>query len=899
MAFTFLRWLRTGMSASLEPPLQPPTSAARAKLSVGVEVATSDVTQSQTGTAQLDLLGPGDVAGIDPRQVIRMFPGPGTIDFEPTYLAHVEFDRPDLPWLFTPHGPSSGGILRPWICLVVVERGENAEFEPTLPLPRLTLRGPEVRELPALDEVHAWAHVQITGDTKAGAEAITANEPERILSRLVSSRVLDPERAYLACVVPTFKVGALAGLGQAVPATAPLDAWPKPPQDPNAVPADVELPVYHHWELATGGAGDFRSLVLRLEARDELPGVGTRELDVTTPDFDVDDRTQVTTIDLGGALRVDEPADPPVEAGLAADIEPVINTANAVAPPIYGRWHAAADGVNAPTSGSLGWLEALNLDQRHRVAAGVGTLVIQERQEDLMAAVWEQLGEVLRANQLLRQAQLAVAASERVVARHLAPLSDAELLTLVGPALSRIRLASGVTLRSSIAESCLPVLALSGAFRRIVRAHGPLDRRLTKLSLDVVPDVVPSPTLDATTIVRALAGGALAPRPIGLPVGAVAMPVRIRGDRGELILGHRPPLGAGGELTLGRRPPLGDRDRDSDPLAELAPSFATLQARAARTQCSALELGPVAATVRTRIEPDVAVAGRARRQVKVPKSPRLHLSSRLDPIMAAPEIPTPMIGPLMELGEEWLLPGIAEMPPNAIAIVEPNAEFIEAYMVGLNHEIGRELLWRGFPTDQRGTVFSVFWDRRGSVEAKNVTIPDRDLPPIHEWDRKTPLGGSLAGGGKDLVVMLIRGELLERYPRATIYLHRGCWVRDPQDNVVFKDDLAVRAPVELLDDDAWAADTRFPIFRGEAGADISFLGFPLPKQVVRGVDRGVAKPDAKDDDAGWYVVFQEQPTEPRFGDAPQPTPLLADTLAAELLRQPFRLFVHASDLVGG
>ena len=31
-------------------------------------------------------------------------------------------------------------------------------------------------------------------------------------------------------------------------------------------------------------------------------------------------------------------------------------------------------------------------------------------------------------------------------------------------------------------------------------------------------------------------------------------------------------------------------------------------------------------------------------------------------------------------------------------------------MVGLNHEFARELLWREFPTDQRGSYFRQFWD---------------------------------------------------------------------------------------------------------------------------------------------------------------------------------------------
>ena len=34
-------------------------------------------------------------------------------------------------------------------------------------------------------------------------------------------------------------------------------------------------------------------------------------------------------------------------------------------------------------------------------------------------------------------------------------------------------------------------------------------------------------------------------------------------------------------------------------------------------------------------------------------------------------------------------------------------------MVGLNHEFARELLWREYPTDQRGSYFRQFWDVSG------------------------------------------------------------------------------------------------------------------------------------------------------------------------------------------
>jgi hypothetical protein len=888
MSYTFIRWLRAGMSASLEGQPQPTSTAERAKLNVGVDVSGTGL-QSSVGTTKLEVLGPGDVTGIDPRQVVRMYPVPGTLDFEPSYRAHVEFDRPDLPWLLTPFGPDASQQLRPWICLVVLEKGEGVELIPGTP-PTLKVSGTAVSALPTLGDLPQWAHVQITGDTTRAAEAITADEPERIVSRLICPSKLSAGKSYLACVVPRFKRGALAGLGRDVPATAGLDAWTNQGTNQDTL---VELPVYHQWEFSTGGEGDFSSLVQRLESRSQLPGVGTRELDITDPGFGLQERANTVTVELGGALRVDEPADPPIDSDFASELEPIANEADAVGPPIYGRWHAAAEKVTDPGAGPAGWLDGLNLDPRYRAAAGLGTLVVQERQEDLMAAIWQQLAEILRANQLLRQAQLAVAASERIVARHLAPLSHLELLSVAGPTLPRIRVAPGKTARRAIAESCMPWLAFSGAFRKIVRAHGPIERRIARSTRDGVPDRPPPPAIDIPSMLDSLANGWLVAPPAELPDGAVALPADALPTRSRYLPGPRD-----GRILRGPRDGrLRERDADIDraPLGELGPLFNSLASRVQTRACTPLDAASLAATVRTQLDPDLAVAARARAQIDVPNSSRVLLTRRLDPIMAAPEIPTPMIGPLQELGNEWLLPGIDEIPPNSLAIVEPDSAFIEAYMVGLNHEMGRELLWRGFPTDQRGTVFSRFWDRRGSVSTRATPVPDRDIPEIHQWDTKDALGEHLNNGSLDLVVLLVRGDLLQRYPRATIYLQRARWDRD-QGIVLFEDGLALRSPVPLAKDSDWDDNTRFPVFSGRVGADITFLGFGVSKLEVRGIDRADAKSNAKDSEAGWYVVFQEQPTEPRFGDDTAATQD-SDTLASQLLRKPFRLFVHAGDLV--
>lgn len=236
----------------------------------------------------------------------------------------------------------------------------------------------------------------------------------------------------------------------------------------------------------------------------------------------------------------------------------------------------------------------------------------------------------------------------------------------------------------------------------------------------------------------------------------------------------------------------------------------------------------------------------------------------LDFVMAAPEFPTPMYRALAALSEDWLLPGLEHVPTNTLALLKTNPRFIEAFMVGLNHEMSRELLWRGYPTDQRGTYFRQFWDPSGrfpppqdDAERKTNEEKGKDVPPLHEWgdtDLGTHFGKPRASSPGPVtetarVVLLIRGDLLTRYPRAVIYLAQAAWSKDQDNN-----NKRPRNPtgVEL-----------YPMFRGELAPDVQLLGFDVDPETARGTDD--PSPDPNDDGAGWFVVIQQQPTEPRYG----------------------------------
>jgi hypothetical protein len=195
--------------------------------------------------------------------------------------------------------------------------------------------------------------------------------------------------------------------------------------------------------------------------------------------------------------------------------------------------------------------------------------------------------------------------------------------------------------------------------------------------------------------------------------------------------------------------------------------------------------------------------------------------------MAAPAIDIPVYGYLARLDSARFFPGIDEVLEDAITVLETNPRFVEALLVGLNDEMNRELLWRGFPTDQRGTPFRRFWDRSGGAT---------DIGPIHTWPAGNGLGANGSAGPGDAggqIALLLRGQLLRRYPNTSIYAWRssnGALVNPPN------------AP----------DDIRHPVFAGVLGLDATFVGFDLTDIDLRQGD-------------GWFFVLQEQPTEPRFG----------------------------------
>ena len=233
----------------------------------------------------------------------------------------------------------------------------------------------------------------------------------------------------------------------------------------------------------------------------------------------------------------------------------------------------------------------------------------------------------------------------------------------------------------------------------------------------------------------------------------------------------------------------------------------------------------------------------------------------------------PMYEPLQgPVGASCSCPNINLIEHNSITLLETNQPFIEAYMVGLNHEFARELLWREYPTDQRGSYFRQFWDvasfldaARADAEALREQL--RDIPPLHRWPRASELGEHDTASGpattKEELVLVIRGELLKRYPNAVIYAHarRMAAQAGRRRSTARKERALRRRSTPAEEDNPPRTKVRTPLYEAKVDPDIYFFGFDLTVEARRAAGRG----EQPRRSAGWFFVIKERPGEPRFG----------------------------------
>jgi hypothetical protein len=477
-SYGFLPWVRRGLSSLAR------TTPTQNYLGVQVALTVNTTASDPVGVR---LHGPGQVTGIDPRAIVRTEPRANTATFEPNYFPSVEFATPDFPWLFSPVLPA-GAALRPWLCLIVVREQPGVALVPrpqALPLIQFTDLAVPLDELPNLDQITIWAHAQIVGAAATTDDAVRAaldGPSSASLSRIICPRKLEPATSYLACLVPTYHAGVQLGISPDLPVH---DADIAPAWDAT-VTVPFSLPVYSSWRFSTSADGDFSSLARRMRPTTEPLQLGLRDMDVSAPGFGLPTFPGLV-LGLEGAPRSPETIPTQWPAGAQNQFEqalrPILSPAPAAVPivstPVYAQV-SAGSALPAPGTTPV-WMRELNLNPRSRAAAGMGTEIVRADQEALMASAWDQYEAVRRANQVLRQMQLARAVTSATRTQQFGAVDGpGTLLQLTRPLHARVRLdpSSPLTLEAQVAASRIASGAVSAAFRRLARRRGPIGRLL-------------------------------------------------------------------------------------------------------------------------------------------------------------------------------------------------------------------------------------------------------------------------------------------------------------------------------------------------------------------------------------------------------------------------------------
>jgi hypothetical protein len=918
-AYHFLPWVARGAAGGAGAADDGGALPVRLQLDLAVEISGGAVAPTT-----MRVQGPGDVVGIDHNQIVRTEPIAGSTDFEPNFFPHVELAEVALPWLFTPAvADLATDHLRPWCVVVVVAAQDGVEVVPGKVLEVLEIRRPAVprHELPDLAESWAWVHAQVVAEAGVSPEQGLAGDDRLSLARLLCPRRLDPLTSYHACLVPAFDAGVAAGLGEPFDQTTIGPAWRSGEQAPD----EVRLPVYHHWQFATGPVGDFESLARRLQPRQLPDSVGRRPMYIGAagsgmPQLAPDDER--ANLDLEGALRLLDqeraPMPDPPRAAVEAVLQRLADAGAArhdvddpdtppLGAPLYGAWPARHHTVGADTDPPL-WLRALNIDPRDRVAAAAGVRAVQAHQEDLVHSAWEQLGTADTANQRLREMGLARAVAQSLHRRHLAPMEPAALVQLLGPAARRLRTGDR-TLAAETRDSALADAAIQPRFRKALRPTTRV-RRSGEIAATMRADAVhrlndravqPKPErsapdgallargmgrlrVDGATAVLPGADGVTVPaafapvlaqlatvdprrprpdpqlpqQPTGfalvrevdvlalIAVGAsgvvtsqgqtrlsVGEPsvrrlpvVALRQDVFDSLLRARVRVGLPVDLRVGGpviRDPLAPRRYQRAVERGVRRLFVTVDPDPV---ADPLALAGVAATALDVTEPARRAALRAAARVVMPGGID-RPADPLAPIRGAPVFPVPLVELIGAIDREYVLPGLQLVEANTVGLVEANRRFVEAALVGANHEMARELEWRLYPVERRASFFRRFWNRPPGTF---------DVPAIGEWATDAGLGQNAFGSLDGELILIIRGDLLRRYPGTIIYAAEAEFVDGHR--------VLVDPPVEV-----------HPVLTASLPPDVTMRGFNL------GVDEVVGD----DTRPGWFFVIASQPTEPRFG----------------------------------
>ncbi|HEY2886168.1 MAG TPA: hypothetical protein VGJ08_13220 [Rhizomicrobium sp.] len=764
----------------------PASGGQRRRLTLDLEITADDIAQPPRIPVSGELFGPGDIVAISRAMISRVEPAGGLRGFEPNYMPFVEFVDADFPWRYSLDSGDPARI-KPWIVLIVLTADEFEYLDGATALPRIRVSNPS-RSLPDLDQSWALAHVQVALPQPADTIAGSMPDPARHFSRLLCPRRLAERQSYSLFLVPAYDAGRLTGTAsKEAPATFDAPSW----MASSATP--VDLPVYFQSRFVTDSLEDVETLIRRLRplTSDEVAALGTpRRASAAQPGYYPNYERPGAGYDIQGALRRPDAPEPGIDTDPAltdlmtatlgeviagdADAEDPDGDDPLVAFPAYGWRYRQATSVSRVAAEQQAWFDLINLDLKFREAAGLGAETVRRNQEQFAKRCWDQYQEVIDTNRGLARLKAASVLVRHIVDRHLAKLPADTALTLAEPLQPYVKSAGGPVVVDDLRQHGAPSSFATRALRR-VSAKRPV-------AVEVAGRgrirAFPVPAIPGDTTSDPIARNLQRPPParVNDPLIArqgFAVPIA-RGVAGFLAADKF------ADVLRARR--VGIRIKSFQSSAWSARLSDTLKAL-------------------PRAKADFTVAGRAPAE-----------TTDIRPVYRSPVIEEPLSSRMLEFAAGSILTDASRIPSDTVAMCAENRRFIEAFMVGANHEMNKELRWREFPTDLRGTIFRRFWDRGRAVDDPSGD----DIADIHTWNAR--LGSHSApglGGASADFVIVIRSDVVRKLDMPIVVLNEAV---GPQ----------------------WQSGSGInhePAFFGKIGSDIAYYGFEVPREHILGTAR--------------------------------------------------------------
>ena len=439
----FLPYLRKGLANSISSPMDK--NATRAVVKVTPKAKMVDVNKVEKSvdlnTQTVELFGPADVKSLSKKAVSRMSPpSTGDVKLNSSYMPYVEFYEEDLPWRYTPVNAESGDF-HPWLVLIAVKPDEmKSMVRNGVRIASLTLTKERYQEVfpfykGSKDEkqlkkcAHVQLNVNIDGENEArDVNAILDENPDCGVARILCVSKLEQDTQYVALLVPAYEQGRLAGIGD-----DPKKACLSESAFPNLSEATIQrdFPVYLKWSFSTlKNGGTFKDLANKLfytseEEKQKMDAYLGVDITHSGLGYESDNDTEID-IDVPAALipnknvKVDklrkEGDDYTKELKNLLLLSPVFSENENgtsiqdedpwVVPPVYGARHKLTKREQLETESTEDdqqVVREVNLHLRNRVAAGMGSSVVKQNQEEFVNRAWKKVEVINTLNQLLRE----------------------------------------------------------------------------------------------------------------------------------------------------------------------------------------------------------------------------------------------------------------------------------------------------------------------------------------------------------------------------------------------------------------------------------------------------------------------------------------------------------------